>query len=132
MAPIDVFKNLIVKNVRPKMGSGSTIFSGVLSWTKTLLALTFKLTRVRLSATPGKQAEGVPRQVTWDYTRQTEEQPSPLLMFPSSHNSPPLIIPSPQTAARHGSEEFLQKYPDSMRHWEEHPSPFTIFLSSHD
>jgi hypothetical protein len=49
----------------------------------------------------------------------TDEQPSPLLMFPSSHSSPTSMTPLPHTLVT------------SFLHSDEHPSPSRLFPSSH-
>ena len=46
--------------------------------------------------------DGVPEQPYNFYTLHVESQPSPEPVFPSSHSSPPRIMPSPQTVV-HGA-----------------------------
>src|ERR1019366_8685049 len=67
-------------------------------------------------------------------TSQTEEQPSPLLVLPSSQDSSPCLIPSPQICVSVKTQAAFctgHTYPGSSWQTPEQPSPGTELPSSH-
>lgn len=55
-----------------------------------------RVIRVRFPTVMLKQEEGTPTQVKPASCRPSEEQPSPFIVFPSSHSYPPVMIPFPR------------------------------------
>ena len=76
------------------------------------------------------QELGLPLQLNPASTRQKPSQPSPLVAFPSSHDSPASTMPFP-----HVLEQALpavgQRHPASVRHEALQPSPGAVLPSSH-
>jgi hypothetical protein len=59
-----------------------------------------------------------------------DEQPSPLIVLPSSHCSFPVTTPSPHKGA-HGLAGTRQIHPGSVMQVDEQPSPLVVLPSSH-
>ena len=85
-----------------------------------------------MSPQRGPQTEGWPVQVYPDSKAQVGEQPSPVMLLPSSHCSAPKIRESPQMAVQFPPVvlEEGQTKPVYIKQEEEQPSPLTVLPSS--